>query len=360
MQTQTETRAVAVDAERLNELLGQAVVDIGAVMQAPLMLIGSRLGLYKALSAEPLATAELARSTGTAERYVREWVRSQAAGGYVSFDPATDRYFLSPEQALIFAREESPAYLLGGFELALTMGRVQDRIEHAFRTGEGIGWHDHDPNLSCATARFFEPGYRANIVTKWIPALEGVEEKLRIGGLVADVGCGHGLSTRLLAEAFPASTFLGFDYHADSIEAADQDARRTGLEGRVSFQRESAKSYPGQGYDLVTMFDCLHDLGDPVGAAIHVKESLAKEGTWMIVEPHASDRVEENLNPVGRIYYSASTLVCTPTSLSQEVGRALGAQAGEAAIRAIAEEAGFSRFRRAAESPFNLVFEARP
>jgi SAM-dependent methyltransferase len=351
--------APAIDETRLHELLGKAVVDIGAVMQAPLMLIGRELGLYGALAEGPLTTGELASRTGTAERYAREWVRGQAAAGYVTYDPGADRYFLSPEQSLVFAQEGSPVYLLGGFELALTMGSVRDRIEQAFRTGEGIGWHEHDPHLSCSTARFFEPGYRANLVAGWIPALEGVEEKLRAGALVADIGCGHGISTLLLAEAYPASTVLGFDYHEGSIRAARDDARRAGLEGRVSFQRATAKDYPGRGYDLVAMFDCLHDLGDPVGAAVHVKETLAEDGTWMIVEPRAGDRVEENLNPVGRVYYSGSTLVCTPTSLSQEVGMALGAQAGEAALRAVVEEAGFTRFRRAAETPFNMVFEAR-
>ena len=360
MHASSTTQAPAFDETRLHEVLGRAVVDLGAVMQAPLILIGRRLGLYRALAEEPLTSAQLAARTGTAERYVREWVRGQAAAGYATYDAATDRYSLTPEQALIFARQDSPAYLVGGFELALTLGRSQPRVEQAFRTGEGIGWHEHDDQMSCSMARFFEPGYRTHLVSEWIPALEGVEEKLRTGALVADVGCGHGISTRLLAEAFPRSTFLGFDYHAESIEAAQEDARQAGLEHHLSFQRATAKDYPGRGYDLVTMFDCLHDLGDPVGAAVHVRDSLAKDGTWMIVEPRAGDRVEENFNPVGRIYYSGSTLICTPTSLSQEVGLALGAQAGEAAICAIAAEAGFTRFRRAAETPFNLVFEARP
>lgn len=358
--TTTTKDTTAIDESALHDLVGRAVVDIGAVMQAPLMLIGRRLGLFRALAEEPLTTAELATRTGTAERYAREWVRSQAAAGWVTYHPETDRYSLSTEQALLFVDETSPAYLLGGFDLALTVGRDSERIEEAFRTGEGLSWGDHDDHLSCSTARFFEPGYRANLVAAWIPALEGVEEKLRRGALVADVGCGLGVSTRLMAEAFPQSTFLGFDYHEGSILAAREDARRDGLEGQVRFEQATAKGYPGNGYDLVAMFDCLHDLGDPVGAAVHVKETLAENGTWMIVEPRAGDRVEENLNPVGRVYYSGSTLVCTPTSLSQEVGLALGAQAGEAAIRAVVEEAGFTRFRRVAETPFNLVFEARP
>jgi SAM-dependent methyltransferase/transcriptional regulator with XRE-family HTH domain len=343
----------------LNELLGRAVVDLGAAMQAPLMLLGERLGLYRALAGQALTTEELAGRTGTAERYVREWARGQAAAGYVTYDAEMDRYHLTPEQALLLAHESSPAYLLGGFEIAVAAGRIEPRLAEAFRTGQGIGWHEQDDGVCCGTARFYGPGYRAHLVQQWIPALDGVQEKLRAGALVADVGCGHGLSTLLLAEAFPNSTFLGFDYHEGSLDTARQNAREAGLESRVSFQRATAKSYPGRVFDLVAMFDCLHDLGDPVGAASHVRDTLAEDGTWMIVEPRAGDRVEENLNPVGRVFYAGSALICTPTSLSQEVGRALGAQAGEAAIRAVAEEAGFTRFRRVAETPFNLVFEAR-
>lgn len=360
MQTKTQNEEATIDEAALNELVGRAVNDIGAVIQAPLMLIGKKFGLFQALVDGPVTTPELAERTGTAERYVREWVRSQAAAGYVTYHADEDRYSLSPEQALVFADEKSPAYLLVGFDQALTLGRDKDRVEEAFRTGGGFGWGEHNDHVSCATARFFEPGYRANIVAHWIPALDGVEEKLRTGATVADVGCGHGISTRIMADAFPQSTFFGFDYHEGSVGAAREDARREGLEGRVSFETSTAKAYPGRGYDLVAMFDCLHDMGDPVGAARHVKETLAADGTWMIVEPKAGDRVEENLNPVGRVYYSGSTMVCTPTSLSQEVGLALGAQAGEAAIRAVVVEAGFTRFQRVAETPFNLVFEARP
>jgi SAM-dependent methyltransferase len=323
------------------------------------MLLGDRLGLYRALAESSRTIAELAHRTGTDERYVREWVRGQAAAGYVTYEPRAERYSLSPEQALLFADETSPAFLLGGFEVALVAGRVQERLEEAFRTGEGIGWHDHETALSCSTARFFAPAYRANLVAGWLPALDGVTDKLSGGALVADVGCGLGVSTLLMAEAYPATTFLGFDYHLPSIDAAREAARRAGLEDRATFQRSTAKDFPGQGYDLIAMFDCLHDLGDPLGAARHVRGALAADGTWMIVEPQAGDRVEENLNPVGRLYYGASALVCTPTSLSQEVGLALGAQAGEAAIRQVVEEAGFTQFRRAAETPFNIVFEAR-
>lgn len=348
-----------VDESKLHELLGRTVIDMGAVIQAPLTMIGYRLGLYRALADGPLTAPELARKTGTVERYVREWVRGQAAAGYVTYDAATDRYALTPEQESVFVDETSPTFLLPGFELALTVGKVEERLERAFRTGEGIGWHEHDENLSYATARFFEPGYRANIVSTWIPALDGVEAKLRSGATVADVGCGYGISTVLMAEAYPRSTFRGFDYHERSIAAATDNALRTGVAGRVTFERAAAKEFPGENYDLVAMFDCLHDLGDPLGAAQRVKQALAPDGTWMIVEPRAGDHVEENLNPVGRVYYSASTLICTPVSLSQEVGLALGAQAGEAAIRSIAEQAGFTRFRRAAETPFNLVYEVR-
>jgi SAM-dependent methyltransferase len=348
-----------VDHDTLNELLGRTLVDIGAAVQAPLMILGSRLGLFDALADGFVTTSELADRTGTTERYVREWVRAQAAAGYVAYDADTDRYTLTPEQALVFADRTSPAYLIVGFEQALIMGARSEQVEESFRTGDGIRWHDHDPNLSCSTARFFEPGYRANLVSGWLPALDGAEEKLRAGARVADVGCGYGISTRLMAEAFPESRFFGFDYHEGSIDAANADARAAGVADRVTFERTTAKDFPGRGYDLITMFDCLHDLGDPVGAAMHARQALAPDGILMVVEPRAGDRVEENLNPVGRLYYAASTLICTPTSLSQEVGLALGAQAGEAAIRAVLEEAGFTRFRRAAETPFNLVFEAR-
>lgn len=354
------TTTTTIDEGKLNELLGRAVNDLGAAMQAPLVVLGYRLGLYAALARGAATTAELASQTGTKERYVREWVRGQAAAGYVSYETGADRYFMTAEQALVFAHEDGPAYLVGGFEIALAAGKIEPRLAEAFRTGEGIGWHEHDDGVPCGTARFFAPGYRTNLTSRWIPALDGVTDKLRAGALVADVGCGHGLSTILMAEAFPCSTFIGFDYHDKSVEAARAKAREAGLEGRVSFQRATAKDFPGRGFDLVTMFDCLHDLGDPRGAAAHVREALAHDGTWMIVEPRAGARVEDNLNPVGRVYYSASTLVCTPGSLSQEIGLALGAQAGEQPIRALATEVGFARFRRAIETPLNAVFEARP
>jgi SAM-dependent methyltransferase len=360
MQSVTSTNATrAIDEGQLTELLQRAVVDIGAVMQGPLMVMGHHLGLYKALAQEALTTTELAERTGTAERYVREWVRGQAAAGWVTYDPTTARYSLTPEQALVFALEESPVYLLGGFELALTMGKAANRLATAFRTGEGIAWHELDENLSCHTAQFFTPGYRAHLIDTWIPALDGVEEKLLSGATVADVGCGHGISTVLMAEAYHNAVFFAFDYHEASIAAARDNAREAGVSRRTHFHCATATSYPGDGYALVAMFDCLHDLGDPVGAGVRVRQSLAPDGTWMIVEPRAGDRVEDNMNPVGRVYYSGSALVCTPTSLSQDVGLALGAQAGEKTIRSIVEKAGFTRFRRAAETPFNMVFEAR-
>jgi len=349
-----------IDETVLNDLLGRAVVDIGATMAAPLILLGDRLGLFTALAEQPLTSAELAERTGTNERYVREWLRTQAAGGYVTFDAVADRYSLSAEQALLFADEDSPAFVVGGFQTALGAARIEPRLLDTFRTGGGIGWHEHHDDLFHGCERFFRPGYMANLAASWIPALDGVGERLRRGGArTADVGCGHGASTLLMARAYPDSTFTGFDYHAESIAAARQRAAAAGAPNAF-FEVASAKSFPGGGYDLVTTFDALHDMGDPVGAAAHVLGTLARDGAWMIVEPRASDRVEENLNPVGRTFYAASTLVCTPGSLSQEVGLALGAQAGEARIREVVTAAGFTRFRRAAETPINSVYEARP
>jgi len=350
-----------LDMDKLNAFLGRAVVDIGATFHAGLVLIGEKLGLYKALAAAegPLTPAELAKKTDTTERYVREWLNAQAAGGYVTYHADSGRYSLSPEQAFTLAAEDSPAYLPGAFQVATAAVKAEPRITDAFRSGAGFGWHEHDHGVFEGTERFFRPNYVGNLVSSWIPALTGVEEKLRRGARVADIGCGHGASTILLAQAFPKSTFIGFDYHGPSIEAARKAAARAGVSGRVTFEQAPAKSYPGSDYDLVAFFDCLHDMGDPVGAATHVLRSLAADGTWMVVEPFAGDNVEENLNPVGRIYYSASTLICTPASRAQEVGLALGAQAGEARLRDVATRGGFGHFRRAAATPFNLVFEAR-
>jgi SAM-dependent methyltransferase len=351
----------AIDHDKLMSFMGQVVVELGATVNAALIVIGDRLGLYRGLSeAGPLTPAELAERTGTAERYVREWLNAQAAGGYVEFDRATGRYSLDPERALALADESSPAFVGGAFQLALGSLKATPQIEAAFRTGEGFGWHEHDEGVHVGCERFFRPGYNANLVGGWLPALDGVVEKLRVGGAVADVGCGLGASTRLMAQAFPRSTFTGFDYHEGSIELAREETREAGLGANIRFEVAAAGTFPGSGYDLVTMFDCLHDMGDPVGVARHVREALAPDGTWMIVEPLAGDSVADNLNPLGRAYYAFSTLLCTPSSLSQEVGLALGAQAGEKAIRTVVEAAGFSRFRRVADSLMNAVYEARP
>jgi SAM-dependent methyltransferase len=302
----------------------------------------------------------LAERTGTDERYVREWLNSQAAGEYVQYEPSTGRYSLSEEQAFALADEKSPAYLPGAFLLAVSALRAVPQITERFRTGEGFGWHEHDHGLFRGTELFFRPGYAANLTSSWIPALDGVEAKLKAGAKVADVGCGLGASTILMAQTYPASTFVGYDYHGGSIELARQRAEEAGVTDRVKFEVARAKDYPGGGYDFVAFFDCLHDMGDPVGAAAHVRETLSPDGTWMVVEPFAGDKVEDNLNPVGRIYYSASTLLCTPASKSQEVGLALGAQAVEARLREVVTGGGFGQFRRAAETPFNIVYEAKP
>ena len=350
-----------LDVEKLHEFVFRAVEEVGATLNTALVVMGDRLGLYRAMAgAGPLTPAELSGRAGVAERYVREWLNAQAAGGYVDYEPDSGRYTLPPEQAVALTDEESPAYLPGFFQIALGSVHDSPRIVDAARTGEGVGWHDHVHDVHEGCERFFRPGYNANLVPSWLPALDGIVEKLERGASVADVGCGHGASTIVMANAFPNSRFDGFDYHDGSIATARERAAAAGVSDRVRFEVSPAASYAGAGYDLVTMFDCLHDMGDPVGAARHVRSTLAPDGTWMIVEPRAGDRVEENLNPVGRAYYAFSTLLCTPASLSQEVGLALGAQAGEARIRDVAERGGFTRFRRVAETPFNLVFEARP
>jgi SAM-dependent methyltransferase len=350
-----------VDEQKLHDLMGRAIIDFGAVSTAPLVIIGDRLGLYRALRSKgPMTPAELAAHTETSERYVREWLNAQAASGYVSYDASTGRYALTPEQALLFADPDSPAFIVGAFETTVAASRILPKLTDAFRTGEGVGWHEHDHELFHGIARFFRTSYAANLVQQWIPSLDGVEAKLRSGIRVADIGCGHGVSTILMAKAYPASQFVGFDYHADSIARANEAALQAGVADRCRFEVATAKDYPGTGYDFVAVFDALHDMGDPVGASRHVLSTLAGDGSWMIVEPYAGDRVEENLNPVGRAYYAGSTLICTPCSLAQEVGLALGAQAGEARIRAVVTGGGFTRFRRAMQSPFNLVYEARP
>jgi SAM-dependent methyltransferase len=350
-----------LDPEKLEQFVFRAVEEVGATLNAALVVMGDKLGLYRALAgAGPLTPSELAERTGTAERYVREWLNAQAAGGYVAYEPGSGRYTLPPEQAAALTDEDSPAYLPGFFQIALGSVTDSPRITEAARTGAGVGWHDHVHDVHEGCERFFRPGYNANLVGAWLPALDGVVGKLERGGSVADVGCGHGASTIVMAQAFPSSRFHGSDYHEGSIATARERAREAGVDDHVRFDTAPAAAYAGDGYDLVTMFDCLHDMGDPVGAARHVRSTLKPDGTWMIVEPAAGDRVEDNLNPVGRAYYSFSTLLCTPASLSQEVGLALGAQAGEARIREVVERGGFTRFRRVAETPFNLVFEARP
>ncbi len=354
------TTAPVIDEAKLMAFVHRTLSDMAATLTASLVVIGDKLGLYRTMaSAGAVSSSELARRTGTSERYVREWLAAQAAAGYVDYDPANQRFTLPPEQAVALADETSPACVLGGFQAMTAAARSAPKVLEAFRSGTGVGWHEHDGDLFQGTERFFRPGYAANLVDGWIPALDGVAAKLQAGALVADIGCGHGASTMIMAHAFPASRFTGFDYHPASIEAARAAAMEAGLADRVTFDVAPATGYPGTGYDLVTAFDCLHDMGDPVGAAKHVRQSLAPEGTWLIVEPAAGDRVEENLNPIGQLYYSVSTLVCTPASLSQEVGLALGAQAGEARLREVVTAAGFSRFRRATETPFNHVYEAR-
>jgi 2-polyprenyl-3-methyl-5-hydroxy-6-metoxy-1,4-benzoquinol methylase len=338
----------------------KALGDLGGALTASMVVIGDKLGLYRALAAAGSATpGELARRTDTNERCVREWCAAQAASGYLAYDAASGRYTLPEAHAVALTDESSPACVLGGFQGMTAAMRAAAKVAAAFRSGSGVGWHEHDPELFVGTERFFRPGYNAHLVSGWLPALDDVTAKLARGASVADVGCGHGASTLIMAQAFPRSTFTGFDYHPPSIEAARERACTAGLADRVRFEVAAAKAYPGSRYDLVTFFDCLHDMGDPVGAARHVHESLAPDGTWMLVEPFAHDRLEDNLNPLGRLFYSVSTLVCTQASLAQEVGLALGAQAGEGRLRAVLEEAGFTRIRRAAETPFNLVLEVR-
>jgi SAM-dependent methyltransferase len=353
--------AMAVDEDKLMAFMGQAVTDMSAAISVALMAIGDKLGLYKAMAGSgPLTSADVAKRSGTSERYVREWLNNQAAGGYVTYDPDTGRYELPDEQAFALADEDSPVFLGGVFDVLGACWAAEDRIIEAFRTGEGVGWHEHHPRLFGGTERFFRPGYKANLTTSWIPSLQGVESKLEAGAKVADIGCGHGASTILMAQAYPKSKFVGSDYHEGSIDAARKRATDAGVGDRVEFDVASAKGFNGTDYDLVCFFDCLHDMGDPVGAASHARQALKADGTVLLVEPFANDKLEDNINPVGRMFYGASTFLCTPASLSQEVGLALGAQAGEERLRQVFSEAGYTSFRRATETPFNLVLEAKP
>ncbi|TCU19278.1 class I SAM-dependent methyltransferase [Rhizobium sullae] len=348
------------DMKKLDGLVERLVGDVGAAVSGALVVLGDDLGLFKALAdGEPRDVARLAKETGLKERYLREWLSAMAAADYITYDDGTDRFYLTPEQAMVFAQEDSPAFFAGAFQVTQSMWMDEPKIAEAFRNGQGVGWHEHSACLFRGTERFFRPGYNTHLISSWIPALDGVEAKLIAGAKVADVGCGHGASTILMAQAYPASRFFGFDYHAPSIERARATAEGAGVADRVTFQQGTAAEFAPQGYDMVAMFDCLHDMGDPVGAGRHVKETLAPGGTWLIVEPFAHDNLKDNLNPIGRVYYGASTMICTPASLSQEVGLGLGAQAGEMRLRKVALDAGFSHFRRATETPFNMVFEAR-
>ncbi|ARO33193.1 SAM-dependent methyltransferase protein (plasmid) [Rhizobium sp. NXC14] len=348
------------DMQKLDTLVGRLVGDVGAAVSGALVVLGDKVGIFKAMAdGTPLSVEQLAAKTGVKERYLREWLSAQAAAEYVSYDEQSDRFSLTPEQAMVFAEENSPAFFVGAFEVVQSMWMDEPKVADAFRTGKGLGWHEHSTCLFRGTERFFRPGYNSHLVNEWIPALAGMEEKLKAGARVADVGCGHGASTILMAQAYPASRFTGFDYHGPSIERAKAAAKEAGVADRVTFEQGKAAEFPGRGYDMVAMFDCLHDMGDPVGAGRHVKETLAPNGTWLIVEPFAHDHLKDNLNPVGRVYYGASTMICTPASLSQEVGLGLGAQAGEMRLRKVALDAGFTHFRRATETPFNMVFEVR-
>ncbi len=349
-----------LNSAKLDALLGKMLGDMGAAAVGPLVIIGDRLGLYKALAERgPMTTQGLADETGTTERYVREWCAAQAGSGYIEYHADADTFGLSPEQAAVFANDNSPACMTGGYYGIASMYVDEPKVTRAFKTGEGVGWGDHSECLFCGTEKFFRPGYQANLVSQWLPSLDGVADRLRRGVKVADVGCGHGASTIVMAKAFPKSTFTGFDSHEKSIQCASDSAARAGVTN-ARFQAASAKHFPGKDYDFVAYFDCLHDMGDPVGGLAHARKSLKPDGTVMIVEPFAHDELEKNFNPVGRMYYSFSTMICTPASISQEVGLALGAQAGPRRLEEVVHQGGFSKFRVATATPFNLIIEAKP
>lgn len=345
-----------LDMSKLEPLLGTMVNEIGAAANAALVIIGDKLGLYRALAKSALSAAELAKATDTHERYVREWLATQAASGFVSYDAAANTFSLSPEQAAVFADPDSPVNMTGGFYSLSAVFADEPKLTQAFRTGRGVGWGEHCSCLFCGTERFFKPGYKAHLVTEWLPALDGVVDKLQRGAKVADVGCGHGASTLIMAEAFPNSKFVGIDSHEPSIEHARKHAK--GLDN-VRFEVARAQDFRGSDFDLVTIFDALHDMGDPVGAIRHIRDTLDDAGTVMLVEPRAGDSLVENLNPVGRVYYAFSTSICVPASLNQEGGAGLGAQAGLVKLREVIQAGGLSQVRKAAETPFNMVIEAR-
>jgi len=348
-----------VNEDKLNQLVGKMLNDLGGACSVPMVRMGDRLGLYKALDDKgPMTSKELAKEAGIAERYAREWLSHQAASGYLDYDPVSGKFTMTPEQAMVFANSDSPVYLQGAFDIAVAMVENQAKVEPAFRTGKGVGWGAQAPCLFCTVGRFFRPGYQNNLVASWLPALDGVVAKLEAGATVADVGCGHGFSTIFMAKAFPKSTFVGYDFHPESVEQARVHAKQHGVSANTKFEVALASDYPGKDLDLVTFFDCLHDMGDPIGAARHVRETLKSDGTWMIVEPAAGDRLEDNLNPVGRMYYSGSTMICIPTSLDQPVGAAFGAQAGFKKLSSAIAEGGFAKVRKATETPFNMVLEA--
>lgn len=351
-----------IDHDKLEAFVGKMLGDIGGALSISPTRLGFRLGLFRALhAAGPMNAERLAeKAGGLTPRYVREWGLAQAANGYVTYHPEDETFSMSPEQAMVFCIEDSPVYLEGAFEVAAAVIEGEPKVEQAFRMGSGVGWGDIAGCLFCATGTFFRPGYVNNLVQAWLPALDGVEEKLKSGAKVADVGCGVGFSTILMAEAYPNSEFVGFDFHEPSIQAARQHAGEHGLAGRVRFETRKAKEIEEGGFDLVTFFDCLHDMGDPRGCAAHMHEMLKPDGTWMVVEPIAGDRPSDNMNPVGRLYYNVSTMICVPTSLDQEVGEGLGAQAGEAVIAGVIRGGGFTSVRRATQGPFNMVLEARP
>lgn len=346
---------------KLETFVNQVLTDMAASMSGVMTNIGHKLGLYQAMAgAGSMTPTQLAQKTNTHERYVLEWLNNQAAGGYITYDPSQRTYELSDEHAMVLANEASPVFMAPGFDSISSMWLDEDKVVDAFRTKKGIGWHEHHHRLFCGCEAFYKLGYQTHLTTEWLPALDGVEEKLKVGAKVADIGCGHGASTIIMAKAYPNSVFFGFDYHDKSIETARKRAEEAGVADRIKFEVANAKDFPGTNYDLVCFMDCLHDLGDPIGAAKHTRKTLADDGTVLLVEPFAGNTVEDNLNVVGRLFYAASTAICTPNSLSQEVGLGLGAQAGEKRLAQVMSEAGFSRFRRATQTPFNLILEARP